>query len=545
MSRLLQILAFLTVSVRILIAAGPADSADTIERLERNLEARQAISAQIDSLREQLKAGPNDNLETSRREQQDRLARLERDFEEAATGRKSGELDSKSGTGFNLATEANDLLKPLVSELKNLTERPRALGQLRTDLDDARSRAAAAQQAVENLRSLIAKLPQDNGTHPGLQKDLARQLDTWNARLLEARSRIANLDHQLNELQNTGQSFWSTLWKGAKSFLLTRGRNLILAVAASVAAFFLLRFLHRVLIRISPVHRGKDRTFTARLLDVIWYALSSIGTIAAGLAVLYATGDWVLLALALISIVGITLAAKHGLPRFYQHARLLLNLGQAREGERVVINGIPWIVGSINFSTRLTNPDMTGTGLFLPLERLGELVSRPWDPHEPWFGCGVNDWVLLNDDTFGKAVALTPEFVQIVMHGGARRTLATQAFIYMQPVNLSHGFRVTSTLALDHRHRADLAAISATLHDALTSGLAPIIPLAQVKSLKVECRGAGDSSLDFEILLDVDGQAASHYRGLQRALGRLAIETATTRSWTLATSRLLLPAVGK
>ena len=50
------------------------------------------------------------------------------------------------------------------------------------------------------------------------------------------------------------------------------------------------------------------------------------------------------------------LAAKNGLPRYYAQARLLLNLGDAREGERVVVNGLPWQVRSLNLVSELVNP---------------------------------------------------------------------------------------------------------------------------------------------------------------------------------------------
>ena len=98
--------------------------------------------------------------------------------------------------------------------------------------------------------------------------------------------------------------------------------------------------------------------------------------------VLYATGDWVLMGFSLVVLAGLALAARTGLPRFYEQGRLLLNLGDVREGERVIYRGLPWNVETLSFYTTLVNPALTGGEVRLPLIQLPGMNSRPADRSE-------------------------------------------------------------------------------------------------------------------------------------------------------------------
>jgi len=129
--------------------------------------------------------------------------------------------------------------------------------------------------------------------------------------------------------------------------------------------------------------------------------------------VLYIAGDWVLLGLATLFLLGLAWASKHTLPQFFEQIRLLLNLGTVRDNERVVYEGLPWRVGRLNFYTRFTNPDLTGGLIRLPLRALSDLHSRPCTTDEAWFPCREGDWVKLDDDRWGKVVMQTPEMVQV------------------------------------------------------------------------------------------------------------------------------------
>jgi hypothetical protein len=468
----------------------------------------------------------------------------EADFERTAAGITRDEFDRSPGEETDLSRQLNEILKPLITATREATERPRRLEQLRAELATAERKEKEARDAIDRLESLIQHVPA-GAAYDDLRQSLQATLADWKRRQQEAQNNVQVIALEQKDLAAQQGSVWETISRGFKIFFLTRGRNMLLAIVTAVVTFFGLRWLHNVFIRFSPLHRGKNRPFAARLTDVIWHTATLVGAVLAGLGVLYITGDWLLLGFALIILIALALAAKSGLPRYYRQARLLLNLGEVREGERVVINGVPWLVKRVNFYTRLDNPAMRGDGLRIPLDQLAAMVSRPHDPHEPWFPCVEGDWVQLFDGTLGKVVVLTPEFVQLVQLGGARKTYPTGGFLAQHPLNLSNGFRLSSVVGLDFRHQsAATSSIPDAMQQAIYESLLKIVSHDELRSLKVEFKQAGESALDYEIIADFSGEVADRYQMLARTLQRLAVDASITNGWTIAFPQIVIHQTG-
>jgi hypothetical protein len=259
------------------------------------------------------------------------------------------------------------------------------------------------------------------------------------------------------------------------------------------------------------------------------------------LLVLYMYKDWVLLTLAILFLVGIAWTSKATLPRFIREVMLLLNIGAVREGERLVYNGIPWLVKTLNLSTSLVNPELAGGQLHLPLRDFHDLRSRPFKPDEPWFPTRVNDWVLASDGTLGKVVLQTPEIVRLVLLGGSQRTLPTADFLAQSPQVLSTGFRLEVTFGLDYQHQAMItnhipAQLTAALHDALHAEGYD----RDLVHLSVEFAEAGASSLELNVLADFSGDAAPRYRLLRRAIQRICVDACNARDWVIPFTQMTL-----
>ena len=75
--------------------------------------------------------------------------------------------------------------------------------------------------------------------------------------------------------------------------------------------------------------------------------IASLLALLAGVSVLYAQGDWILLGLVIIVLVGLVLVLQRSLPGYINEARLLLNIGPVREGERIIYHGLPWRVQTL------------------------------------------------------------------------------------------------------------------------------------------------------------------------------------------------------
>ncbi len=488
-------------------------------------EGRGATAAEKDRIEEEIKQL------VSRREV------LRSDFESIATGIDPSDYDQAATVEFDLGGEIQSLVRPIVDELKEFTKKPREIEQYRSELAIWRKRLETTDAAIANLELL----PQ--ASNPELAAAIAGTRQKWDERRQQAENRIQALGYQLEQATSNQPSLFSSFREGLRSFFRSRGRNLFLSFVAFFGTFFLLRYGHERVNRLTPWVKKGERPFYTRLVDVGLHLFSVIGAVVAAMIVLYSTGDWVLLGLAIIILLGLALTAKNGLPKFYAHGRILMNLGEVREGERVVYEGIPWKVERLSFFTVLTNEQLRGGMLRLPVTRLDGLISRAVSPHgEPWFPCSEGDWIDLPDEGRGKVLSQTPEFVQLVKLGGARITIPTAEFLLKSPVNLSHSFRLSTRFGIDYKHiAASTTTIPEILWTHLTREISTLIEKReQLISLKVEFADAASSSLDYAIIADFDGSLAHRYEFLSRALQRLAVDCCLANHWEIPFNQITL-----
>lgn len=505
---------------------------DPLAALSSVQESLRVVDSQIESLSASLaRANPGDRetVEAELRNLTDRRDSLRKDFESIAIGVDPGEYEEAPATTFVLKDEMDELLRPIVNELKSLTEGPRELERLRVELGLWQRRSATASRALAHLDSLPE--PDD----ASLAEALAATRRSWEEKRTQAENRVQTLSYQFEIADKERPSFYETLRDGSQAFFRTRGLNFLLCIAVFFGTFFGLRFLHRHLQTRAPWMRRTTRPFYVRLIDVGLDLFSFIGAIAATFFTLYATGDWVLMGVAIILLIGLALAARNGLPKFYVDAKLLLNIGEIREGERIVFDGVPWRIDSLSFFTILKNERLRGGMLRLPVRRLAGLHSRSLAENELWFPTEEGDWIDLPGTGHARVVSQTPEWVHLVRLGGARITLPTVDFLAAGATNLTHGFRLNSTIGIDYRHLAKATSeIPATLEAHLASELNAFFgEKGRLVSLKVEFASAGPSSLNLEIIADFDGAAASRYTQLRRTLQRFAVECCHLHHWEI------------
>lgn len=504
------------------------DSIQTVEAELRRLEQRLPDTSEIEK--------PDLEEEISRLDA--RLESLRDDFESIATGVDPAEYEETLSREFKLSDELDSLFEPLIGELKKLTEGPREIEQLRGELSRWERRLKTTRAALRNLEAFPREELFDE-----VDTAIAEVKKDWEERKQQAENRIRAITYQLEQAESTQPSFLETAGEGLRSFYRSRGRNFLLCVLAFFVTFFALRFLHQQLDRRFPWKRKKRRPFYLRLIDVGFNVFSVLGAVAAAILTLYATGDWVLMGLAIIILIGVTLAAKNALPRFYEHARLLLNLGEIREGERVVYNGIPWKVQRLSFYTIFRNDRLRGGMVRLPVNQLTGLVSRPISEEgEPWFPCREGDWLMLEPEGHCRVVFQTPEYVQLVKLGGAKITVPTVDFLAKAPMNLSSGFRVSSIFGIDYQHQAiSTEKIPEIMWKHITSGVRQLIgDPEQLVNLKVEFAAAGPSSLDLEIIGDFEGSLAARHQVITRALQRFAVDCCNENGWVIPFTQVTL-----
>jgi len=452
-------------------------------------------------------------------------------LEKVATGGATAALaDEQDVATFDWQSEIEDLFKPLVYELKRLTERPRRIEQLRTEQSLLEGRLATADAALENIARLKADVQQQ-----AAQKELETIGQRWRKRRDELNSKLTGTRLELEELltppeEEAGAGAWDTI----KAVFSGRGLNLALAVSAFLATYLVLRRIHLLYQRRADRRAGRPQRFSARLVNLLFVSLTVLLALLSAMVVLSIRGDWMLLGLLIIALLAAALALRHSLPSYLREARTLLNIGTVREGERVIYQGLPWKVSTLDMYSTLENPALRGGRLRLSLNEIALLHSRRHDEQEGWFPTREEDYVLLDDSTFGRVLQQTPEYVQLAVAGSVK-TYSVSAFLGANPRNLStDGFGMFVTLGLDYRYQAG---ITTTIRDQVEAFIRQGIeshPFGEhLKNVIVEFNEAGASSLDIAIIGVFSGGAAADYFGVKRLLNRLAVDVCNAHNWVI------------
>jgi hypothetical protein len=501
-----------------------------IEQLDREVEATQ------EELRSPRGEGRREELTQRIKTLGEKLAQLRENFNEVATGIALDQATSKKAeVELDWRQRILDLLSPVLNEVRRLTTRPRELSQLRTQIERSQEQLRLAQTALDNLDKLTTQI-----SDPALAPDLQRLHREWEAHRQDISTQLSVTTQQLEQKLSEQQPFSATVKDLLQIFFRSRGRNFLLACLAFAAFWLTFQWLYGR-IQGRGLFRRKRPQFSVRLFNVVVTFFKVFGATLSFLLVLYLFEDWVLLTLAIVFMMGLAWTSKSAIPRIWGEMMLLLNMGAVREGERLLYNGVPWLVQSLNFSALLVNPELAGGSLRLPLRDLFDLRSRAFEPEEPWFPTHRGDWVLLDDQTLGKVILQTPEVVRLILLGGGRRTFPTSDFLAQSPIVLSTGFRLSVQFGLDYQHQPLITReiptrLASRLHeDLIRDGYEK-----EIVNLNVEFAAAEASSLDLHVMADFAGAAAPNYHVLRRALQRICVEACNDYGWVIPFPQITL-----
>jgi small-conductance mechanosensitive channel len=460
---------------------------------------------------------------------QSNIESLQTAWEMWATGGVDMELFlPKKEEKFDWRQEIQSVFEPIVVELQRLTERPRKIERFRTEQAFYQQQLDAASAALKHIEDYKRKAASKD-----LQGAFSNLESNWRKRHDGIKSRLTLINLQLEDLLSTDGLVDDKTSASLKELLIGRLVNLLLALLAASLTYGVLRMINRLYVRLIT-RSGRQRPFLARAAHLSFILLSVILALLAAIVVLYLRGDRILLGLMLIALVGAVLTLQRTLPGFISEARVLLNIGSVREGQRIVYNGLPWKVQSLNVYSTLVNPELCGGKLLLPLRALTELNSRPYDESEPWFPTRENDYVLLSDQTYGRVVLQTPEMVQLRVLE-SERTYPVAAFLGNNPQNLSrHGFAITVKFGVDYQHQAMVTGeIKQKFENYLVSHLKESKVGGFLNNCFVEFDEAAASSLNLFIYASFTGDAADSYFRIRRTLQSLAVDACNTNGWVI------------
>ena len=303
------------------------------------------------------------------------------DFEMTATGVEIGLFVSKKKERFDWKDELLSLAEPGIMELKRLTVKARHKSKLNDELANYQELLPVAVNARTRIETLINQA--DDPVLADALKDLVPEYKGLESQI---KNKVDLVQLKLDEIERQEASVIDSTQDSVKKFFRTRGLYLFLAILACIGVILLIRLLFQSLIRLVPGYKLEYRPFHIRVLELVYRGMTLVLTVLAVIAVFYFVEDWVLLSLAIIFIMGVVWAAKYTLPVYMDKSKLMLNIGPVREGERMMYQGVPWLVKHINFHSLLENPDL-GITLRVPICELINKTSREFKPHEPWFPC--------------------------------------------------------------------------------------------------------------------------------------------------------------
>lgn len=446
----------------------------------------------------------------------DRLAAL-------ASGTDVAQIRSPKQQTYELQEEVMRLLKPLVRALSEATEAPRQIQELNAQRERVSAQLDDAEHVVRGLQETLRE--QEARSAPAVVRDeLALSLQRWTKFASSLKEELVVLGAQVDALERTRAPVAETVQNAVASFVRRRGFSIVIAVAAAASVVYLLRAAHRLLARV--VAKSK-RQLPLRLFEVAFQALAVVGAAFSVVLVFYLRGDFELLALVLVFLLGIGWALSRSLPSLLEQLRLLFNAGSVREGERVLVGGLPFRVDALRLYSRLSNPDLQGATLRVPLRDLVGKSSRRAASDEPWFPTPAGDWALLAGGAWGLVESATPETVVLRVDGSPRH-YRTADYMAMQPANLSKGFKLEIPFGIDYRHQRDAtSAIPERLAGILRERLPEEPGGAAIHSIDVEFMQASASSLDLLAVVRCSGDAAPQYAELRRATVAALVDAST------------------
>ena len=437
---------------------------------------------------------------------------------------------------FDLHQEIQSIFEPILDELKRLSERPRKIEHLRSDLLYYQQRLTVAEQALNSLKNY-----QKNAPSTQLKSAFQFLEDRWQRRYDNLKNQVNLVQFELNQALSPKSSSQQDTIEALKKLFGGRLLNLGMALLVMVFVYALLSFITKLYRRYILKNASRKTSFIARIGSLSFYLLTTLVVMLSGMVVLYVRADWVLLGLFLIVLAGAAWAIQKSLPRFLIEAKIILNLGPVKEGQRLVYNQLPWLVKTLHFQATLYNPALTGGTLQVPIKELVNFNSRKYKDTESWFPTETNDWILLGDKYLGQVVQQTPEWVEVkILH--AIKTFPVTEFLASNPYNLSRlGFSLHIEFGIDYQHQLEatttvLGVFQKELHQELQNSILS----EHLKSFSVSFSKADTSSLNYVAKLELSGNAAEYYLEIPHILQALIVECCNRNHYVIPFQQLVI-----
>jgi hypothetical protein len=511
------------------------------ELLESSKEQKGVVAALKAELRDAKEAVTKKEIEAKIKIESGKLAQISSQISALSTGIGAGQRKYDQTTEFDLKNELESLVQPFIKMMRDATENTRQIEKLKSTISLAQQRQSAAARAHNRLTFLRSIEKQDGEADAeAIKAHLSKFIKHWEKQEEDAQHLLETAQQQLQLRLDQQANAPSGIGIFATRYFSNRGLNLFLGLAAFAVVFIAMDLIARLADYIRR-RRGYRRSFVIRLTNLIFRSVTILLAFLAMLTVFNIMNDWLLLGVSVVFVLAAAWIGLKMLPQLIEQVTLLLDLGAVQENERLLFAGVPWRVQRLDIYTHLVNPALDGGTFTVPVRELVGHHSRPAADGEAWFPTRKDDWVQLSDGQIGKVVSQTPELVQIVELGGARRTFETTAFLADAPRNLSTGYRIKTEFGLDYRHQQiAVDEIPRLLREHVLKGLVELLGEEAIANVDVDLLRADDSALTFEIETDIVGAMASRYEDVERAVSALMVDAANVNGWSIPFPQIVM-----
>ncbi len=442
------------------------------------------------------------------------------------------EEETPTNANYNWQQEVLQILQPFFAQMQRMTEKARTRDQL-----------------IEDRRELIKKIDTANIGLTTLQgidktklsefavKQITKLDDEWIDKLKSLEHQKNIVDLKLEDLTDN-RSFFTKFTDNLWSFIKNEGLAIVAAVV--FASLFYYIFSRFILLLTRYIQQDKKRVtnFKWRFVLLIFQAVNVAFTLAIFMVILHTSGNIMLFGIVGLILLMLAISFRAKIPAYLNRLRVFLNLGQAREGERIIYNDIPWEISKINLSTvYLTNPLLDNGELRVTIDLIDKLYSRDTKTDELWFPSRKGDILLLPDKRIVKVVRQTPESIYL-SHDGATIVMGTAEFYKLKFSNLSRGYSLTLNFTIEDT--AENRVLFETVETNITEGIkdemhaADESLLASIKSISLSTRQLiSANATSYQVIVEMTSNSATKYLVAKSALNRAVINEARSKNWAI------------
>lgn len=471
---------------------------------------------------------------------------FEKMFERTALGGLEVELyhiadnEEEEILQYDWQKELIKIVQPVFSSLQNLTESQRKRDFIRTTRSELEENVIAIDEALLHLDEIDRSQLNDASL-----RQLNKIHNNWELRRSYYENQLELINLQYRQMEREG-SLYERVVQGVWSFITNEGKVLFFSLGTFFGLLYLFSWVLRRIVarhekKVQSLPHVKKTTLAWRIILLVYEIFSFVVAFSALLIILHSSGDMVLFGFAILIILAMIISLRNSIPAYFKRLRTFLNMGLAREGERVIYQGIPWEIEHINlYSVFLFNPALDNGRVRLTIDCLEDMISRDVPHDEAYYPTNQGDTVLINS-IYARVVRQTPETVYLETYGTAFE-YGTEEFAASKPMNLTAGYIASTKFIIDGIHSGDdigemIESLKLEVERQLANDPECEAFVNAVYANFREINLYGD--LVFGMSISMAANAEGYYNALPRLLQRCGVLAAKRYGWKLPKKSLV------